>query len=399
MDLPARVPQGNVSPARFGLLHAAVFLDLVGFGMLIPDVQLRAEAMGAQGWLIGLLLASMFVTQLIFSPRWGAASDRLGRKHVFLACTGLSALGMLVYGLHDSLLLILASRLLGGLGAANVAVANAWIADLSHGEDQTKAMGRLAAATTSGLILGPVVTSVLAQAEALPWLGAVGCAFSALGFVLVALFVPNTAPPAARSPGRRPIIDLRILSDLPQLRSMALIALVAWFSLAMLQGTFGRLIHLNLGYGQREFGLIFGYESLLEVVAQGVLLGWLTSKIADRHLLRAAYVIQGVGLALTPFMPDLLALFGASTLYALGIGLANLLVNTMCSRLTPEDRQGEMFGTLQGARSVGFMIGPVLGGVLFDAAPAAPYALAGVVCVAAALMVRGIPEKPSTGSP
>ncbi len=399
MDSLPRVPQGTVSPARFGLLHAAVFLDLVGFGMLIPDVQLRAEAMGAKGWLIGLLLASMFVTQLIFSPRWGAASDRLGRKKVFLACTGLSALGMLVYGLHDSLLFILVSRVLGGLGGANVAVANAWIADLAQGEDQAKAMGRLAAATTSGLILGPVVTSVLAQAEALPWLGATGFVFSALGLVLVALFVPDTPPTAERSPGRRPIIDLRILSDLPQLRAMALIALVAWFSLAMLQGTFGRLIHLNLGYGQREFGLIFGYESLLEVVAQGVLLGWLTSKIADRHLLRAAYLFQGIGLAMTPFMPDLLALFGASTFYALGVGLASPLVNTLCSRLTPEDRQGEMFGTLQGARSVGFMIGPVLGGVLFDVAPSGPYVLAGVVCVAAALMVRGIPEKASAGSP
>ena len=105
--------------ARAGIL-ALAFLDLAGFGMLIPSVQLRAESLGARGWLIGAVLASMFVVQTIASPLWGGLSDRVGRKPVVLACTALSAVSMLVYAHAASIWIVLAARVLAGLGAANV---------------------------------------------------------------------------------------------------------------------------------------------------------------------------------------------------------------------------------------------------------------------------------------
>jgi MFS family permease len=175
---------------------------------------------------------------------------------------------------------------------------------------------------------------------------------------------------------------------------LILIASVAWLSLATLEGTFARLIEYYFGYGALQFGFLFGYESLLAILVQGAVLAWILKRWKQTPLLRTAYVLQGVGLAMNPAsaplagaIPPLATLFVASSLYALGSSVANPAVNGMCSRLAPDNRQGELFGLLQGTRSSGFVVGPMLGGILFDWHPAAPYLLAGGVCVAAALLV------------
>lgn len=377
----------RLAPGEPALL-ATVFLDLFGFGMLIPDVQLRAEALGARGWLIGSLLASMFVVQFLVSPRWGAVSDRWGRKRVIVACTVLSAAGMALYAFADSVSIIFFSRILAGLGAANVAVAHAFLADATDGESRTAAMGRIGAATTLGLIAGPAIGGHLAAVGGNFAVGltAAGCSMAGALLVTVALPDVRTRVPAS-DVSRRPVFDVRLLWDVPRLWPLVAVAVVAWYSLATLEGTFGRLIKHNLGFGQREFGWIFGFESAIAVAIQALALGWLTTRLKEQRLLVASYSLQGLGLILTPLAPTLGFLFLASGLYAMGSGAANPTINSLCSRLTPSDRQGELFGLLQGARSLGFVFGPVLGGMLFDWRPGAPYVLAGAICGAAALLV------------
>lgn len=375
-------------------LWIAAFLDLLGFGMIIPDVQLRAESLGAPGWVIGLVLASMFVVQFLVSPWWGVLSDRIGRKPVFLACTALSAAGMLVYALHDSIAAIVISRVLAGLGAANVAVAQAYVVDSVESDRQTAFLGKLGAATTAGLIGGAAAVAVLAHFGWLPALGYVGAAASAMGFLFVAAFLPHRPASVAQRPAKRHMVDFSLFRQDGLLLKMATIAVVSWFALAMLEGTFGRLIRHNLGFGQREFGIVFGYESVLTVLVQAGLVAWVAKRYAERSVLRACYVAMGAGLAFYPYANGMGALLVGSTLYAVGLGLAGPILNAICSRRTAEARQGELFGGLQSARSIGYMVGPVLGGALFDMAPASPYLVAGVVCLAAAALVPRI-EKAS----
>ncbi len=376
----------------------AIFCDLAGFGMLVADIQLRAEAMMPRRWpaglVIGGLLACTFVIQLFVSPRWGAFSDHRGRKIVIVACSAISALAMFTYGLAGSLWLLLASRILSGFGAANVAVAQAYLSDTYEGDDRTAALGRIGAAISAGLVIGAPLGGFLAVAGGNFLVGTVAGSASALGALWMLLALPNPSPKEARRPGRAPVFDLRLLRDLPQLRPLALIAVVSWLSLATLEGTFARLIAHLFRYDQREFGILFGYESVLGIVVQGLLLAWIAVRIRQGRLLKLGYLAQGVGLAMNPFagfllpaVAPLVVLFGASTLYAVGAGVANPTLNSMCSRLAPESRQGELFGFLQGARSIGFVLGPMLGGTLFDLYPAAPYLLAGAVCLAAAVLV------------
>ncbi|HRF61077.1 MAG TPA: MFS transporter [Fimbriimonadaceae bacterium] len=374
----------------------AIFLDLLGFGMVVVDIQFRTKALGADGWLNGLILSSMFVTQILVSQRWGRLSDRIGRKPVLLICTFLSANGLVVYAFGDNLWLVLLSRILGGLGAANVAIAQAFLSEATDGETRTGAMGRAAAAVSAGLIVGPWVAATLSGLGHGAWIGGVAAVASGLGLAAIAIGMPTLPKVEATKNGSREKarwIDLTLLRDLPRLRPLILIAVVAWFSLATLEGTFGRLIQATLGYEQEQFGVLFGYESLLSVLVQGVLLVWVTRRIKEASLLRIAYILQGAGLALTPLAPSLAVLFVTSTLYAIGAGFANPTINSLASKCTPDDRQGELFGLLQGARSFGFMVGPALGGLLFDIQPGIPYYFAGAVCVAAAFLVtRGMKD-------
>ncbi|MBC8063240.1 MAG: MFS transporter [Chlorobia bacterium] len=384
----------------------AVFLDLVGFGMAFPDVQLRAQHLGASGPIIGILLASLFAVQFLVSPRWGALSDRIGRKPIAVFCTVLSAVSMLVYASTDSLWGILASRILGGFAAANVVVAQAYMADITAEKERGAVMGRIGAAISVGLIGGPFIGGQLAQAGGSSLLGYVAASASGLGALMLLFGMKGTPPKEKREPGRAPIIDIRLLRDLPDLRPMFVLAAVAWFALACLEGTFGRLIDYKFAFPLHDLGLsftkpqgasgaVFGLESLISFAIQGLLYAWIASRVNFRHLLRFGFVMQGIGLILTPFAPGLGLIFLFSSIYSAGGALANPTVNTICSNLVPENRQGELFGLLQAARSIGFLLGPLIGGALFDVSPYAPYILAGGVATVAALLVpRGRAQGP-----
>lgn len=393
-------------------LLIAVFLDLLGFGMVIAGFQLRAQSLIPAGWpkgpIIGALFASTFIIQLIASPRWGRRSDSTGRKGIVVACTLLSGAAMLVYGQAESLAMLLVSRVLAGFGSANVAVAQAMLSDAYEAEARTAALGRIGAALSSGLVIGPAVGGFLSHHGGPALVGWIGGGASLAGAVAMAVALPNVPPKRAQEPGKRPPIDLTLLRDLPSLRPMVTIAAVAWFSLATLEGTFARLINRLFGYGELEFGIYFGYESLLSVIVQGSLLGLLAKRFRETPMLRLSYFAQGLGLALNPiaatiaaFFPPLGTLFVASTLFALGSSVANPTVNAICSRLTPEARQGELFGVLQGARAIGFVLGPIVGGALFDWNATAPYLLAGAVCVVAALLLPKVAHEKGdpVGSP
>jgi MFS transporter, DHA1 family, multidrug resistance protein len=314
----------------------------------------------------------------------------VGRKPIIVGCGFLSAGSMVVYALAHGVWWIFASRVLAGFGGANVVVAQAYLADTTSEDARAAAMGRMGAATTAGLIIGPAVGGWLAAQGGNALVGWVAASASALGALWVWVSVPRGAPPRDEGKAGHRFLDLSLLRDTPVIRPLFVVAAVGFFALACLEGTFGRLIRHKLGYGPREFGLIFGYEALLGVVIQGALLDQVSHRLSPKRLLPLAYGLQGIGLALMPFMPNLFALFGASTLFAAGTSFANPTLNTLCSEATPEPRQGEMFGLLQSTRSLGFLLGPLLGGVLFDWRPEAPYLLAGGIAAVVALIAGRI---------
>lgn len=374
---------GSEAPILF-----AIFLDLTGFGMAFPDLQLRAEwfakseGISRPGILIGLLLSSYFLVQILASPQWGKLSDRVGRKPVLLICTALSALSMVAYAFSTTLWGILGSRVLAGLAAANVVVAQAYIADTSTQEEKTAKQGRVSAAILLGLVAGPAIGGELAKSGGNYRLGLVAATASTVSFLWLLVSIPSGLQPAhAETPaGPKPLFDLSLLKHNRDLLGLFVFAAGGWFVLACLEGTFGRLIEHRLGFGQQEFGWIFAYESIVGASA-GIVLTWLSKRLPSKSILLLGYLLEAVGVGLMPIAPGLAELFMASTFYAIGLGLVNPTINGTASMLTPEARQGELFGLLQGTRSIGFLAGPVIGGALFDESPTLPYFLACAVAL------------------
>jgi len=229
-------------------------------------------------------------------------------------------------------------------------------------------------------------------------LGMTAAVMSALSFLWILFGVKRLPPAEAREPGvKRFSFRIQMLGDFPDLRRMLTIAMAGWFVLACLEGTFARLLKVTIGGGRLEPSLIFSYESLLGAFV-GLLLGVIATKWTSNTILRVGYLVQGLGVALTPMAPNLALVFAASTLYALGIGVVNPTINSVSSEAVPDDRQGELFGLLQAARSFGFLVGPVLGSIMFDLSPGLPYYVAGGVAILAALLVSSpsLSSKPAT---
>jgi len=381
-------------------LLLAIFFDMVGFTMLIPNIQLRADTLlgstPLKGPIIGLLLQSTFIIQLIASPQWGRFADRVGGKKIFVACQWLSALAMLLYGLAESIPLLFLSRIMAGFGSANIAVGQSMIVASTDEAQRKVVLGRLGAAISAGSILGPAIGGFSAHYFGNHWIGVVGAGISAVGGLLVLAFVSEIKP-APKEHQKLKWIDLSFFQKYPSIKPFFWIAVAASFALATLEGTFGRLIRDTLGYGEREFGIIFSYEGLLGVLVSAFFLQWLGRKFCDTTLLRIGYVLQGVGLVINPFVapligiaPGMVWLLLASTFYAVGAGVVSPTLSALTSNAVPDDAQGELFGNLQAARTFGFIIGPIIGGALFDVWHAAPYIFAALVCLAVAVALPAI---------
>lgn len=367
-------------------IYAAIALDMAAFGMAFTDVALRARIYGAEPWLVGLLLSTYFVFQILMAPLWGRASDRIGRKPIAVLCTIFSALSMAMYALIPSLIGILASRVLAGLAAANVAVVQASLVDVAGSEGRAKVMGRFSAALNAGLIAGFAGGGFVAEHLGALTVGWLGAALSGIAALSLAWAMPATKP-TERQAGPRSGGGLRLLKDHPILTRFFALAAISWFSLACLEGTFIQLLDAMFRLGQTAFGVILMYEMLLGFLLQSMLFDRVVRRVGREVTLRAGYALQGIGLALTPFAPNVAALVAFSSLYAIGKGFSDPAMSLLCSDATPEDRQGEMFGLLQSARNLGFLGGPSLGGFLFGKWMALPYLVAGGVSLFASTMV------------
>lgn len=379
-------------PRSFYALLILIFLDLVGFGMVIADVQIRAEKFGAKGWLIGAVLASMFVVQILVSPLWGAVADRIGRKQVVIICTVLSGVSMLVYGSASDIWWILASRILAGLAAANVAVSQAWISQATPEEGRTAAMGKMGAAVSAGLILGPAVGGFLAKFGGNQGVGFVAAACSFIGVFAVALMADDSI--GKRDPDE-PRLPFSALLQEKRLVALMVVSSIAWLALACLEGTFARLLQHRWDKDQMWFGIIFAFESAIQFSVQAWLLGSIAKRMSDRRLVTFGLIFQGVGLAAMPFFPVFGLVFFASALYSFGSAIYGPSLNAWCGKLTPDQLKGTMFGGLQAARSFGFIVGPIVGGALFDWNNGAPYLLAGIVCLVASIVSSRLAEAPT----
>jgi DHA1 family tetracycline resistance protein-like MFS transporter len=374
-------------------LFLIVFVDLVGFGLVIPLLPFYAVRFAASPQQVTLLLAVYSLMQLFTAPLWGTLSDRVGRRPVLMSSMAASALAYLWLGSATALWMLFAARALAGACAGNIAAAQAYIADITKPEGRAAGMGLIGAAFGLGFIIGPALGGLLAGTDPAtadietPALVAAG--LSCLALCGVVLLLPESLRAGQR--GRRAPRD-RVSAILGVLRRPILSRLILIFFLVILafagmESTFALWAMGQFGWGPGQVGYVFAYVGALSAILQGGLIGRLTRRFGEDRLLVFGLALIGVGLLILPLAREVPVLCVAVTGLALGMGLVQPSLNSLISLRGGRDEQGQVLGVSQSVGSLSRVLGPAAAGFFFAEFGRAAAFLWGAALVAAALLV------------
>lgn len=387
-------------------IFLTVLIDMLSFGMAIPDIQLRGERLGATGWLLGLLLASFSIAQLLTAPYLGQLSDRIGRRKVLLVTCTLTFLCFLLYANATALWLLFAARILAGISGANIGVAFAYIADVTTPQERAKGMGLVGAAFGLGFIMGPPMGAFLVKlgngSPAL--LGYVAAVLGLVNLYFIWKFLPEPERVIPKTTGNAYAQTWQgVLTALrtPGLGLVILLFFASTFAFSNLESTFFRLMEQRWLLTQEQGALVLAWVGVTAAIVQGGLIRPLSKRFGEPNLMRFGYWAQVPVLALVPFSPPWIPLLLGSMLLGLATGVASPSTSSMISRLAPVTLVGSIFGVTQAVGALGRILGPMTGSVSFDISPALPYFIAsGVMLVPAvcSLFVKLPKAEPSQGT-
>jgi MFS transporter, DHA1 family, tetracycline resistance protein len=374
-------------------LFLIVFVDLVGFGLVIPLLPFYAVRFAASSQQVTLLLAVYSLMQLFTAPLWGRLSDRVGRRPVLIVSMAASVVAYLWIGSATALWMLFAARGFAGACAGNIAAAQAYIADVTKPEERAKGMGLIGAAFGLGFIIGPALGGFLAgndpataDVESPAWVAA-GLSFLAL--CGVALLLPESLPAERRGSGlsrSRLTATLGVLGR-PVLSHLILIFFLVILAFAGMESTFALWAIAQFGWGPGQVGYVFAYVGVLSAVLQGGLIGRLTSRFGEERLLLCGLALIGAGLLAMTMARDIAVLALAVSALALGMGLVQPSLNSLISRRAGREEQGEVMGVSQSVGSLSRVLGPAAAGFFFGEFGRNAAFFWGAALVAAALVV------------
>ncbi|HEY3295854.1 MAG TPA: MFS transporter [bacterium] len=364
------------------IIFITIFIDLLGFGLILPSLPFYAESYGATPLTVGLLSMSYSLMQFIFAPMWGRLSDRVGRRPIILLSLAGSCAAFLLFGLARSLALLFVARSLAGLlSSASLPTAQAFIADSTTPENRAKGMGLIGAAFGLGFIFGPALGGLLTHYgySAPSYVAAV----LAGGNLIWAWFAlpeslhhrPERVRPSYMSP-----THLKESFGDPRIAFLLIIFFFGVFAFSNMESTFALFGEHQIGLHPFGVGGLLAEVGVISVIVQGFMIGKLTKRFGEINLTIWGLIIEAIGFLLTVLVHSVATMLMVLPLYAIGSALLNPSISSLLSRAAPEDRQGDTLGVGQGIGALGRVLGPVWGTWLFQAyEPDAPYISAGLM--------------------
>ncbi len=349
-----------------GIILLTIFIDMVGFGIVIPVLPLYAEKFGASGLQIGLLVAAFSACQFFFAPFVGRLSDRYGRRPVLLASVLGTAVGFFIMGSAGSLWMLFAGRIVDGISGANIGTAQACMADITPPEERSRAMGLVGASIGLGFVFGPALGGVLTQLSPVAPFFFAGV-LALVNASLIAARLPETLPPSARgrSAGRQRLVDVLQHCE----RGIYVRAVAGYFlsitGFSILTTVWALFLKHGRAYDALHAGLLLAYVGIIGVLVQGgILRRLLKMGMQEKPLVLSGCVILAASTAWLPFTGGLASLLLACAGIALGNGFVNPVLNGLASRSVDARWQGRALGILQSSGSLGRTVGPLLAGAL-----------------------------------
>ncbi len=349
------------------IIFITVFIDLVGFGIVLPLLPYYAESYGASALLVGLLSTSYSLMQFIFTPVWGRLSDRYGRRPLILMSLAGSCTGFLIFGLARSLLFLFIGRMVAGIAGAIIPTTNAYIADVTSPENRAKGMGLVGAAFGLGFVLGPAIGGVLAPyGYDKPAL--LASAMAGMNLVFAYFKLPESLTDEIRIRASRRRFDMQTLKGAllhPRIGLLLSMYFVVTFAFSNMEATFGLLNEHRYSLTARQTGYLFTLIGVLISLMQGAVVGRLVKQWGESSCIAVGTFTMIFGLGLLPFAPNIALYCGIISLMAFGTGINNPSITGLLSRSTHVDEQGGIMGIAQSMASLGRILGPIWGGYTF----------------------------------
>lgn len=378
--------------SALSILFTTIALDLIGFGMVVPLLPLYAERYAASGSAIAWLLAIYSLMQFIFAPLWGRLSDRVGRRPVLLVSICGNVVALSVFALAPNYLWLFAARMLAGICTANIAVANAYVADITGPEDRARGMGVIGAAFGLGFVLGPFfggeLAAVFGNAAAPAWAAA---ALGMINALMAYVRLPESLSQALQKPPTQSLWQqrLRIAQERREVRPLYALGFAQTFGFAMMEMALVLFVQRRLHFNASECGRLFAYVGLVLSVVQGGLIGRLVRKFGEAPLILWGLMLVALGLGSIPATPEgaWYILLGPMTSLAIGQGMLSPSITALLSRSVPAASQGAALGLLQSLSALARVGGPWLAGSLYDRhGENLPFYVGSLVLLAAALV-------------
>jgi len=402
----------RASNAALAVLFATVFINLVGFGLVVPLLPFFAKSLSAQAWQVTLMFSAYSLGQFFAEPFWGRLSDRIGRKPVLLITLAANAVGYLALAFAPDIWMAIGIRLFTGLGAGNISTIQGYVADVTPPAERAGRMGMIGAAFGLGFIVGPGMGGLLVHEELgrlgyqIPIFTAAGlAALAAVGVVVFLRESRQKADPATPRPAF--LSGIHTASGHPVISRVLLVTLIYMAGFSGMESTFGLWTDHRYGWGPREVGLSFMIIGVISALNQGIFTGKLARRFGEVKVLTVGMLLFGaslVGQVMVPtawspafdvdagplgvwtisrgwLVPVVMA-FGA-----FGMSLAMPNITAIISRSVDPHRQGEMLGLNMASSSLARIFGPIAAGALYDVVGHDwPFIIGGLLTIPAAVM-------------
>lgn len=356
--------------SALSLIFLTVFIDLLGFGILIPILPSFAKKeLGVEEGSIGIAIAIYSFVQFLFNPFFGKLSDKHGRKPVIVVSLLLNAFGYIIFACTHSYLMLLISRTIAGIGGSSIGVAQAYIADVTTKENRSKGMGLIGSAFGLGFVFGPLIGGLLSDFGYMIT-GFAAAGFSMIAFVLTLLFLPESNLNRSEAQLRkRSLFDLqgtkKILSK-PDLPILVSLFFILTFSFANIYGTFALLGIQVYGFTDLQNGYMFGIVGLSSAIVQGGLIGYINKIFSKKKIIAIGAFLIMISLAAIPYGQTFLGLAVISVVLSYGTGTLQPTILSLISEVTSEAEQGITLGINQSLSAFARVLGPLWGGFAFE---------------------------------
>ncbi|MFO1426145.1 MAG: MFS transporter [Steroidobacteraceae bacterium] len=380
---------------RLLILFFVCVVDVLGFGIMIPLLPYMGDRFGASPAVITWLLMAYAACQFVATPFWGRLSDRLGRRPILLTSLAGACISYLILGFAQSLLWLLASRVLGGFMAGNISAALAYASDISKPADRAKSLGMIGAAIGIGFMLGPAVGGFLAgnDVHSANFIrpAVVSAGLSVVAMLLVAFVLPESLSPEQRArldPAHRRSSPLVLLRQLPGLRRITSASLMMTSAHGMLESIAALWALKRFGFGPQTVGIMLFCLAFIAVLFQGGLIRVLVPRFGERRLAMFGVGAYICGLLCVGFSPGFAFAILGLVICGCGIGMWQPSASALASRQSDAANRGAVMGTFQATSSLARIIGPGISGPIFGAfGPSAPFLVAVVIAFPALVLL------------